>query len=238
MVANERFPWVAVSAVIAVAVLSAVAWLGVDDGARSSAPLAPQPALGLTRMDGGAAAAVLAEKLAAYDPTPLFLPSMMNAELSLPPAIHDDVAGPFAPLPPSFAKTGPQRFPAQVAVPPTPVGGLRLTERAEAPLVLARQDSAGGALGGRLGRVEAVEVATGRIAFVADLPISSDQPGDDWQPLELMGAVSRSGVAGKLVVTQSSGSDRVDEFFQGHLMTQVRIGEQLREGIYLLRVGP
>lgn len=238
MVANQRFPWVAVSAVIAVTVISAVAWLDVSDGGNPWPSKSMQPALALTRVDEASSKDVLAEKLAAYDPTPLFLPSGMNADVAPPPATHDEVGGPFAALDPSFVKKGPVRFPVQVTAPQTPVGGLRLTERAEDALVMARRNSVGGALGGRLGQVEAVEVATGRVVFTGDLPNAEGQPGDDWQPLELMGAVSRSGVVGKLVVTQSSGADGVDEFFQAHLTERVRIGEQLREGIYVLRVGP
>lgn len=238
MVAQQRFPWIAVSAVAAVAIISAAAWMEVPDGVRPSASASRQPALELTRVDVGASEAVLAEKLAAYDPTPLFLPSAMNAELPSPPATRDDVAGPFAPLAPSLVKNAPMHFPALVAIPQSPVGGLRLTERAESALVLARRDLAGAGLDGRSGQVEAVDVATGQVAYVGNLSDVTGPQADDWQPLELIGAVSRSGVVGKLVVTRSSGSDRVDEYFQSHLMVQARIEARLPEGIYLFRVGP
>jgi hypothetical protein len=245
MAVNERFPWVAVSAVVALVVVSAVAWLQIPDGEgrRDAAPL---PALGLTRFDAVMSKELLAEQLEAYDPTPLFLPSPMN---SSDPSLSDDtqsgVGGPFDVLPPELTKTGPLNFPPPLAIPQTAVGGLRLTDRAEAPLALARGDTAGAPLAKRFGQIEAVSMASGEVVLTLDLPAPSGLPPadrdlltGDWQPLELMGAVTRAGVVGELVVTTSSGSGVIDEYFRSHLQKNVRIGARVSRGFYSFRVGP
>ncbi|MDF3058102.1 MAG: hypothetical protein K0R17_2317 [Rariglobus sp.] len=238
MAATARFPWIAVSAVAAVGVVSIVAWLQLPEAELRTEPAPPSPALGLTRIDPALTKELLAEQLAAYDPTPLFLPSAMNNnEPPLPDEARPGMGGPFAALPPQLTKTGLLAFPAPVAVPRNPVDGLRLTERSNAPLALARGDTAGKPLEGRLGRVEAVSV-DGGVVLTLDLPRSLDLPAGDWQPLELMGAITRSGLAGELVITTSSGSDEIDDYFRSHLRKTMRIGERLSEGFYVFRVGP
>ncbi|MET0263629.1 MAG: hypothetical protein ABW223_12070 [Rariglobus sp.] len=197
------------------------------------------PALGLTRADPSLSGELLAEQLAAYDPAPLFIPSpMTSSQTPLPEENKPGVDGPFAALPAQLTKTGPVNFPPPVALPPSAVAGLRLTERAEAPLVIGRIDAVGKELANRLGYVEAVLAGSGRVALALALPGAPDAPNVDWQPLELAGAVDRSGVVGELVVTSSSSSSEVDEYFRFHLRKNVRIGERLPAGFYVFRVGP
>ena len=239
MVEKQRFPWVAASAVVAVAVVSVVTWLQlpVEEGAKDAA--VALPALVLTQIDPSRSKELIAEQLAAYDPAPLFIPSPMNSnEPALTDNARSGAGGPFAELPPELTKTGPMAFQSPVPIPKSPVEGLRLTERTEAPLALARADTPVGPLKTRLGQLQAVGAVDGAVVMVLDLPPSADLPEADWQPLELMGAVTRAGLAGDLVVTTSSGSDEIDEYFRSHLKKTVRIGERLPAGFYEFRVGP
>ena len=221
-------------------VVATVGWLQLPDDERRAATHVALPALGLTQIDSSLSKELLAEQLAAYDPAPLFIPSPMNSnEPTLPDEARSGASGPFAPIPPELTKEAPMRFPPPVPIPKNPVDGLRLTERPDAPLALARGDTLVRPLKDRLGQVEAVSTASGRVALVMDLPMPGDHlPEGDWQPLELMGAVTRAGLVGELVVTTSSGSDEVDEYFRSHLKRNVRIGERLSQGFYAFRVGP
>lgn len=239
MAAKQRFPWVPVSAVVAVGVVAAVAWLQLPENEGGASASGTLPSLGLTRLDSALAKELLAEKLAAYDPAPLFIPSPMNSnEPPLPDSARSGAGGPFVPVPPELTKTGPVKFLLPVPLPQDPVAGLRLTERADDPLALRRSDTVGEPLKARLGQVQAVTLDSGQVVLTLELPLSTGSPQADWQPLELMGAVTRAGLSGGLVVTSSSGSAEIDEYFRSHLAENVRIGERLSPGFYAFRVGP
>lgn len=239
MAAKQRFPWIAVSALVAIVVVSTVAWLQVPADYSQSDPSVVLPTLGLTQMSPERSKELLVEQLAAYDPTPLFLPSPMNNN---EPAIPDDArpraSGPFAVLVPALTKSGLLKFPPPVSIPKTPIDGLRFTERPIAPLALGRDDQVGERLSGRLGRLEALTAASGSVVLTLDLPASTGFPGGDWQPMEFMGAVTPSGLLGELVVTSSSGSGEIDDYFRFLLRKNMRIGQRLSEGFYAFRVGP
>jgi hypothetical protein len=238
---KQRFPWVAVSAVAATLVVGIVAWLQIPSPGRPQSG-APLPALGFTRLDPSHAADVLAEQLAAYDPTPLFLPSEMNSSQALHLSeTQRHAEGPFAALKVPLIFTAEKAgldFPPLVAVPAGPVQGLNLANQQQASLVLGRMESAGKSLAGRGGYLEACEMGSGRVVWTLALPETADGPQGDWQPMELLGAVSRFGQIGSLVVTVSSGSDEVDEYFCSHLAQKIRIAERLPPGFYAFRVGP
>jgi hypothetical protein len=239
MATKQRFPWVAVSAVVSFVVVTAVAWLKVPQDKKEPAQVVTLPALALTQISPASSKQLLAEQLAAYDPAPLFIPSPMNSsEPVLPDEARSGASGPFPALPPELTKTNPLRFPSPVPIPKKPVDGLVLTERADAPLAMARNDITEGQLRDRLGQVEAVSIGSGRVVLTLDLSGAEDLPVGDWQPLELIGAVTRAGLAGELVVTASSGSAEIDDYFRSHLKRNVRIGARLSEGFYAFRVGP
>lgn len=229
----------AVGAGVVLAVAGAVAWLRIP--AEIARPDKPEalPSLGLSKGGAGLSAELLAEQLAAYDPAPLFIPSGMNSSASGSSNVaQPGTEGPFAALPPELTKAGPVRFPSSVAVPANPIDGLRLTERADAPLAIARGDTSGAGLKERLGQLETVDAGSGRVVLNLALIDPVSPPKGDWQPLELMGAVTRTGLIGELVVIRSSGSGEIDDYFRSHLRQSVRIGARLPEGFYMFRVGP
>lgn len=238
MAAKQRFPWVAVSGVVALVVIAAVAGLRVPESVDAGRDGSPSTALVLTQRGTGASDTELSEQLAAYDPTPMFIPSEMSSAPVIPYEAKPGAGGPFSALPPELTKTGVLKFPPLVPPPTDSVAGLRLTERADAPLAIGRQDGAGQGLAPRTGQIEAVAIDLNRTSLKIDLPASLKVPIVDWQPLELMGAVTRAGLVGELVVTASSGSEEIDEFFRSHLRKNVRIDARLRPGFYAFRVGP
>ncbi len=241
MAAKQRFPWVLASAAVAVGVVGVVVWLQIPPVPANLSQRALLPALGFTKLDSSRTPEVLAEQLAAYDPTPLFLPTAMNSnQTAFFADSRHNADGPFTPLKPPFIFTEGDahlKFPPFIAAPTSSVEGLDMVDRRETPLFLGRMDSAGGKLPLRVGYLEALEAGSGRV--VLSLPLDMvDGPQGDWQPMELLGAVSRFGQVGSLVVTVSSGSDDVDDYFCSQLTQVARIGARLTPGFYAFRIGP
>lgn len=223
----------------ALVVVAGVAGLRVPESVDIGRDGSPSTALVLTQRETGASSDTeLSEQLAAYDPTPMFIPSEMSSAPVIPYEAKPGAGGPFSALPPEMTKTGVLKFPPSVPLPADSVAGLRLTERADAPLAMGRLDGAGQGLAARTGQIEAVSIDLNQASLKIDLPASLKVPVADWQPLELMGAVTRAGLVGELVVTASSGSEEIDEFFRSHLRKNVRIDARLRPGFYAFRVGP
>ncbi len=239
---KQRFPWISVSAVAAVLVVGVMAWLQIPVAPPSSKTGVPMPILGITPFNPKAAADVQAEQLAAYDPTPLFLPTAMNSGQKT--SVADErrvVGGPFATLEPQLVFNKDKAdlvFPALTSVPAGPVQGLTLADRREVPLVMGRTDGVGEKLSNRAGYLEAVRADGGRVVLALALSETANRPQGDWQPMELLGAVSRFGLVGGLVVTVSSGSDAVDDYFSAQLTRTVRVGERLSPGFYTFKIGP
>jgi len=242
MKVKQRFPWVQVSAAAAVMVVGVVAWLQIPVVTPDTKTGAPMPVLGFTRLDPSSQAAVLAEQLAAYDPTPLFLPTDMNSgQKAFFSEQKTNTDGPFANLPPRLVFDKEKAnlvFPAIVEVPVGPVQGLALTDRREVPLAMGRTDGVGEKLPSRAGYLEVVRASDGSVVLAMPLPETSDRPQGDWQPMELLGAASSFGLVGGLVVAVSSGSDAVDDYFTAQLTRAVRVGERLPSGFYTFRIGP
>lgn len=241
MASKQRFPWVITSAVVSVFVVAVLVWIEIPEKPSASPARTELPVLGLRGLDGGGdgEAAVLAEKIEAYDPAPLFVPTEMSSgQAEFLTEFQPGEDGPFGALPAELFKAAPTRMPPLVAIPQSPVDGLRLTERAEAPFVLALTDDAGPALAGRMGFVEVVDPEGGRVRFAASLPDAGGAPPVDWAPVEYAGAVDRAGLVGSLIVTKGSGAEGIDEYFRDYLMRNMRVGERLTEGFYIFRVGP
>lgn len=236
---SQRFPWIVVSAVSSAAVVGVAAWLQVPHAGDMVADRSGElPLLGFARSGASVPADIMAEQIVAYDPTPMFVPSAMsNSDPALPEDSRPGAAGPFGVLPPALTKDGPVRFPAAVAVPDSPIGALRFTERTDASLAITRTDGAGPPLTARAAKIEIVGATGGKYALELELPSPQPLLSGEWQPLELMGAVTRAGLVGELIVTGSSGVDEIDEFFRSHLRQNLRVGARLKAGFYVFHVG-
>ncbi|HTJ79042.1 MAG TPA: hypothetical protein VL357_08610 [Rariglobus sp.] len=242
MKVKQRFPWIPVSAAAAVLVVGVVAWLQIPAVIPAVKTGAPMPILGFTRPDSDSKSDVLAEQLAAYDPTPLFLPTPMNSGQKMVSfGDQANASGPFSDLAPRLVFSPDKdniTFPPIVAVPAGPVQGLTLSNRREVPLAMGRTDDVGKQLPPRAGYLEAVRSVDNRVVLTLSLPETVNRPEADWQPMELLGAVSSFGLVGDLAVTVSSGSDVVDDYFSAQLTRTVRVGDRLPPGFYTFRIGP
>jgi hypothetical protein len=238
MPVQKRFPWVAVSAVVAALLIGVVAMLPSVGEGPSVAKAAKLPALGLARISRGESTELLTEQILAYDPAPLFIPSAMNcSEAELPAGIRPGSEGPFAELPARFTRSAPLSFPSKVKTPRTPVEGLGRTGGHNALLALDRTDAVEAKEESAGVRIEVLKVGVSDWMNAGELPAASVAGFEDWQPLELMGAVTREGFVGELVVTTSSGSIEIDDDFRSLLRKNVLFGGRLPVGFYTFRVG-
>jgi hypothetical protein len=91
----------------------------------------------------------------------------------------------------------------------------------------------------RGGLLEVIAAGTGERVLTAELPEALLPPGGKaWEPLELLAIVDVAGLAGPLVVTESSRVEEVDVHFRRQLRQVFRLGERLAPGVYRVVVGP
>ena len=238
MAVQKRFPWVAVSAVVALVLIAVVAILPPIKEGQRVVNAVVLPSLGLARIKIGSATELLTEQIVAYDPAPLFIPSPMNSsDTQLPVGIRPGALGPFSDLPAKFTKREPLEFPSQVKIPSSPVEALRRTELHDSPLAMGRVESVEANIENYSARVEVLKLGRWESVFEIRLPKESAPAVEDWQPVELMGAVTRAGWCGELVVTVSSGIGEIDDNFRSLLRKNVVVGGRLPKGFYTFRIG-
>jgi hypothetical protein len=238
MPVEKRFPWVAVSAVVALLLLGIAAMMPTVGEGPSVARDGKLPKLGLARISRGGATELLTERIMAYDPAPLFVPSTMNSsEAELPLGIRPGSEGPFNELAAIFTRGVPLGFPAKVKAPRSVIEGLRRTEGHDAHLAFDRMDEVAPSAENAVVKIEVLTVGEGNLVRVFEVPAAAMSGSDDWQPLEMMGAISREGLVGELVVTASSGASEIDDNFRSLLGKSVLTDRRLSVGFYTFRVG-
>ncbi len=237
MAKEARFPWVAASAVVAFVLIAIVAMLPLPHEAQRVERKGHLPRLGLTQISPDRATELLIEQIVAYDPAPLFIPTAMNSnEPELPVGMRPGARGPFADIPVRFNRSAPLVFPETIKLPSGPVEELRRASQVNGMLAMARVETAANGGARSVARVEVLGVG-GEIVLALDLPQSPGQAEGDWQPLELVGAVSGAGLVGDLAVVQSSGSNEIDDNFRSQLRKNMLIGDRLPAGYYTFRLG-
>ena len=119
----------------------------------------------------------------------------------------------------------------------------RLTLEADgtgvAPVGFGREERRVRPEAARGGLLEVIAAGTGERVLTAELPEALVPPGGKaWEPLELLAIVDVAGLAGPLVVTESSRVEEVDAHFRRQLRQVFRLGERLAPGVYRVVVGP
>jgi hypothetical protein len=136
-------------------------------------------------------------------------------------------------------------------LPPVAPRGGRAAERAEPRLTLEADGTGVAPVGfgreelrvrpeaARGGLLEVIAAGTGERELTAELPEALVPPvGKAWEPLELLAIVDVAGLAGPLVVTESSRVEEVDVHFRRQLRQVFRLGERLAPGVDRVVVGP
>ena len=255
-----RFPWLPVTGAVVLVLLGVGFALRIPEGeeAGENKPVVLPP-LQLSNLDPASAEVLMLEQIAAYDPSPMFLPAPVERLTVAPAAILPGAAGqqkeagsPFAVLSETLVfQQGVAGivFPTGVTAPVTPAEALRLPARKDIPTSLGRGDVQAARLPARLGRLEVIDAQGGEQVLALDLPaiaangtaipgLPVDVATGDWAPLELAVTVNSAGLVGGVSVAGVAVSEETGEFFRSYLAREVRIGDRLRPGFYTLKVGP
>lgn len=237
---GERGIWL-VAATGAVLAAVVIVWLfSRTPVPPAGTPARPAPAVGLTRLDGSAADALVREQAELFDPTPLFLPTHWNAQpRGLPVDVAREPGAAFADFPSklAFAESAlALNLPTSVTMPVRPVEALGVGTPVRPLLGLGRVDLATEPLAARGGFVEVQSAGTGERILAQALAAAA--PAGDWAPLEFLVAINASGLVGPPQLTRSSGSDLVDAYFRTFLVDNFRLGVRLPPGFFRVSVGP
>jgi hypothetical protein len=204
-----------------------------------TAVTATLPPVLLRPADGSDAA--FDEKKILADPKPLFLPTSWNATPKAVPRPEpgarfknlSDREG--AIMPATELKLN---LPPPVAVPSTPVAALLMDKPGSALAGFGRAAAALPVLPSRGAFVEIVTEGTGRAVLRQALHDVNPPGGELWQPMQFLVAVDAAGLVGAVSLTQHSGVEGVDDYFQRYLAQTLRVGQRLAPGFYRISVGP
>ena len=209
---------------------------------------APIPSVGLARLNGATGDAVLRQEAWLRDPTPLFLPTDLNAAQGVDPKRNLREPGDtFRGYPEkfSFGRADVQfSFPPAVVVPDEkrPVEATSLTDWSLPLQGIGRSDVALPVLAPRGAYVD-VRVAADGSSVGLEQALTEARPPtqQEWQPMELIAAVEPGGLVGQPLLVVSSGVEKVDQYFLEYLVKNWRVGERLsklKTGFYVIKLGP
>lgn len=176
------------------------------------------------------------------DPTPLFLPTRINATPVGPDRHRLASKGNFQPYPPRFFNSSGAvelSFAPIIELPASPAKGLMVGERPNPYRNIGQSDAELTALPRRLAFLEVTPAGGGAPVLAVELQLPSKSPTSDWHPLEWIAAVDRKGLVGTMsLVSASLGLEEMDVYFRKHLTERFHLWEKLRPGLYRVRVGP
>jgi hypothetical protein len=206
------------------------------------APSGRIPNVGLAKLGGGSADALLREEATMRDPTPLFLPTAWNAGgNAIPAEAQREPGGTFSGYAPklTYAETELQlALPAVVAMPKTSAEACEIGQPAQSFWGFGQADWVAQPLAARGAYVEVLAAGDGqrKLAF----PLAEARPPGEapWQPLQFLVAVDAAGVVGSPVLTESSRVAAVDGYFQNFITATLHVGERLGPGFYRVCIGP
>lgn len=200
----------------------------------------PEPFVKLVAGDREGASRVLAEQAEFFDPTPLFIPTARNfGQGPLPARVLRQPGDIFNDIPANL--TFKERALANYAF------GYQ-SEAASVPDILEQGNEAPFA---GFGRVDGEwTIIPQRVAYVAIKSINTGQevmgqalpglklPGSEFAPVDFLALVGNSGFIGEPLMTSGSGSEEVDAAVRKYLVQNLRLGDRLAPGQYVVSVGP
>ncbi|WP_404425666.1 hypothetical protein [Nibricoccus sp. IMCC34717] len=244
----RRLPWARLAAGAAVFALLAAVLAFAARHVHLPGPASPDVRRPLPRVlvaggSNAAGATLAAETASLLGPSPLFLPTWVNAsQIELPASSRREPGSAF----PSFPAKLLQRedeleigsaSPLPALVGPLDVPAFGTTAGRWPWLGALPRDTA--ALSPRRAFVEVFRAQGGRSLLqkaVESLPMTP--PYGDWRPVEMLLAVDPAGVISEPVVTQGSGLPEWDTALRKLVVEQVAVGLRLWPGFYSVRVGP
>ncbi len=203
---------------------------------------APPPMV-VTTLNSRQASEAINEQSNLLDPTPLFLPTPLNASQQGKPVAKRELGEAFDAFParlqnqeaelglsPQWSSEVPKNLSAVLALGETPNPLRGIVKEGTPPVPLAS----------RLGAIEVVDARTGQVCLQIEVPPSAATDGlmQDWRPMELLISMREAGVVGMPVVVASSGISQIDQFFRRHVAGIFRLGHRIPPGTYTLRIGP
>lgn len=235
---ESRFPWVAVSAVVSLLLLAVGMSLQLPDLPSRTQHRVNLPTLGLARITLESSIELLTEKILAYAPAPLFIPTSQNSsEPELAADSLPGVRGPFGDLKVLFYRTAPNYFNASGSASGGPQEGLGRMVFADSLLAMGRSDEIHKVLEKSALRLDVLRIDNGDMVLSREFSEVVELSELTWQPIELVGVVSRIGYVGDLVVVVSSGSNEMDDNFRFLLQKNLLVGNRLPVGFYTFRIG-
>lgn len=199
------------------------------------------PTLGLARLNPPGREGVIEAEAALLDPTPLFLPTKLNAGSDVgPPPLQASPRGTFQRFPPKL--TYPEgvvafSFPSQRPE-LAPVDVLRIGSQPEIGAVLGRREVPMPPLSPRWAVVEVVRTQGGEVLLQQPLGSPGAPVPPDWRPLEVLVGIDAAGVVGSATLAEGSGVEEWDAYVLTYLTGPFRLGQRLSPGFYRVRVGP
>lgn len=238
----RALPWILLGVGVAAVAVGLIALVRPPGGGSGKAATSRESWLGVARLDGGSADAVMREEAELKDPTPLFLPTPLNAGARVGPPALEAVPGiRFEDLPAKLvfaagkvAVSMPDPAPMPVAVSEV----LRVGEGGNPYRGLGEADARPSALPRRLAFLRIVPADGRPGTFEVALPPDPKAPTSDWAPMTWTVAVTSAGVVGALVPETGSGVEEWDAFFRTYLTEVFPLGAWLGPGFYRATVGP
>ena len=200
----------------------------------------PRPFVQMSGTGQGASDPLVQERAELFDPTPLFIPTDRNyAQGQLPARVVRQPSQVFGnyPAKPHFAESGLASYGSAVESSPDSLPEV-LSRGNEAPFAgFAQIDLPRKPLPARMLNIEVKYITTGMVVLsqsVATLKL----PQSDFAPVEFIASVGTTGLLGEPLLTAGSGSDDLDATLREYLSKELRLGERLAPGRYLVAVGP
>lgn len=181
----------------------------------------------------------LSERLALFDPTPLFLPSPGGMEREGGADLSAAATADYGPAY-KFAETAPTKELIRAA----PSGSLQgVAQFLAAPrwfegMARADEPAAGLAARAREARVDVYRIGEAQRVLSVDILRANGLAGVGWRPLELSVWVTEAGAVGTPITVKGSGVDEVDERIRWIVARELLPTLLLRPGVYRLDVGP
>jgi hypothetical protein len=208
------------------------------DGQRRGAPVTFRT---VDPEDGGR---LLREQLEFSDTAPLYFPTdwnVANAEnLRVPLKSPGDIFEPYQPRL-GFSRVEAYRLAtrpkAEITVPATALASFQ----PDTTRLVGRIDRVETLLDDRIALVEVFDVRDGTKILEATVPGAGDGSAlaaVDWRPAEWLILIEAFGRIGKGMMTQSSGSDAVDDELQFLVDNELGLDKQLVPGYYQVILGP